>query len=161
MDRYYDTCEDVGDGVEALAEPKLTTSSADFNETPKMGSVESYSVLESGDIQRWTAKRKSAVVLEIVKGKSTPAEVARKHGNISAGEVQGWIDEFFEASEERMRERPRDLEAQFEAKQEELHANIGEHSLQIDALKKCVAYWARSFRPGSSENRARTNGLRR
>ena len=84
-----------------------------------MGSAESYSVLESGDIQRWTAKRKSAVVLEIVKGTSTPAEIARKHGNITAGEVQGWIDEFLEAGEERMRARPRDLEAQFEAKKKD------------------------------------------
>ena len=100
-------------------------------------------------------------MLEIVKGKSTPAEVARKHRNITAGEVQGWIDEFLEAGEERMRARPRDLEAQFEAKQKELHAKIGEQSLQIDLLKKSNAYWARSFRPGSSENRARTDGIRR
>ena len=157
MYRYYDTCGDV---AEALAEAKSTTSLADFKGPPKMGSAESDVVLESGDIQRWTAKRKSAVVIEIARGKSTPAEVARKHGNITAGEVQGWIDEFLEASEERMQTRPRDL-AQFEAKQRELHPKIGEQSLQIDALKKCIADWVRSFRPGSSENRARTNDLRR
>ena len=52
-----------------------------------MGSAESDSVLESGDFQRWTAKRKSAIVLEIVKSKSTPAEVACKHGNNTAGQV--------------------------------------------------------------------------
>ena len=113
-----------------------------------MGSAESDSVLESGDIQRWTAKRKSAVVLEIVKGKSTPAEIARKHGNVTAGEVQGWIDEFLEAGEERMRARPRDLEAQFEAKQKELHAKIGEQSLQIDALKKMHRLLGKELPPG-------------
>ena len=74
MDRYYDTCENV---AEALAEAKSTTSLADFKGTPKMGSAESDGVLESGDIQCWTAKRKSAVVIEIERGKSTPAEVAR------------------------------------------------------------------------------------
>ncbi len=31
------------------------------------------------DIQRWTAKRKAAVVLDLLAGKTTSAEVARSH----------------------------------------------------------------------------------
>ena len=38
------------------------------------------SPLEGTDIQRWTAKRKAAVVLDLIRGKSTSAEVARQHG---------------------------------------------------------------------------------
>jgi transposase-like protein len=88
------------------------------------------------DFQRWTAKRKAAVVMEIIKGKTTPADVARKQGNVTVGEIEKWVDEFQKAGEERMRSRPRDLEAQFEAEKQTLHAKIGELTLMNDALKK-------------------------
>jgi len=32
------------------------------------------------EVQRWTAKRKAAVVMSIVKGETSAAEAARKHG---------------------------------------------------------------------------------
>jgi len=32
------------------------------------------------EVRRWTAKRKSVIVLSIVKGESSAAEAARKHG---------------------------------------------------------------------------------
>ncbi len=31
------------------------------------------------DVKRWTAKRKSTVVLDLIKGKTTPVDVARTH----------------------------------------------------------------------------------
>jgi transposase-like protein len=34
----------------------------------------------SDEVQRWTAKRKAAVVLDLIAGKTTAAEVARSHG---------------------------------------------------------------------------------
>ena len=74
-------------------------------------------------------------MLEIVEGKSTSADIARHHGNITAGEIQGSLDEFLEIGEEWMRARPRDLEVQFEAKQKESRDKIGEQLLQIDELK--------------------------
>lgn len=48
----------------------------------------------SGDnpIKRWTAKRKTTVVMDIFKGKTTVAEVARQH-DLTVFEVEGWIDE--------------------------------------------------------------------
>lgn len=88
------------------------------------------------EIQRWTAKRKAAVVLDIVKGKTTPADVARKHGNVTVGEIEGWVDRFLKGGEEHLRAHPRDLAAQFEAEKDKLHAKIGELTLINDALKK-------------------------
>lgn len=32
------------------------------------------------DVQRWTAKRRAALVLSIVKGETSVAEAARRHG---------------------------------------------------------------------------------
>ncbi len=31
-------------------------------------------------IKRWTAKRRSALIVEILRGQTTPAEAARAHG---------------------------------------------------------------------------------
>lgn len=87
------------------------------------------------DVQRWTAKRKSAVVLDVLKGKTTPAEVARTHG-LTVSEVEGWVDSFLKGGEEHLRANPKDLEAQHEAERKELHAKIGEMALHIDVLKK-------------------------
>jgi len=35
--------------------------------------------LPEGDFQRWTAKRKAAVVLDLIRGKITPVDAARQH----------------------------------------------------------------------------------
>lgn len=45
------------------------------------------------DVQRWTAKRKAAVVIEILQGKTTAAEVARAHG-LTVGEIEQWKNDF-------------------------------------------------------------------
>lgn len=91
------------------------------------------------DIQRWTAGRKAAVVLDLIKGKSTPADVARQHG-LTVAEVETWLERFMEGGKEFLRAVPRDTEARFEAEKKDLHAHsmvgIGEQALQIDALKK-------------------------
>jgi len=87
------------------------------------------------EIKRWTAKRKAAVVIDIIKGKTTVAEVARAH-DFTVAEIEPWRDEFLAGGEERMRTNPRDAEARWEAEKKDLHAKIGEQSLHIDVLKK-------------------------
>lgn len=39
------------------------------------------------EIKRWTAKRKTQVVLDILKGKTTVAEIARQH-DLTPGEIE-------------------------------------------------------------------------
>jgi transposase-like protein len=101
--------------------------------------------LESTDIQRWTAKRKAAAVLEIIKGKTTAAQVARQHA-LTTAEVEGWVDVFLRGGEEQLRSNPRDQAVQHEAERKELHAKIGEMALQIDVLKKASAILERASR---------------
>jgi transposase-like protein len=43
------------------------------------------------DIKRWTAKRKSALVLEIIQGKTTVAEASR-HFDLPPAEIEDWVD---------------------------------------------------------------------
>lgn len=42
------------------------------------------------EIKRWTAKRKSALVLETIKGKTTVSEASRQY-DLSPSEVEDWI----------------------------------------------------------------------
>ena len=46
-----------------------------------------------GGIQRWTAKRKAAVVLDLVRGKIIPADAARQHG-LTVAEIEQWKEDF-------------------------------------------------------------------
>ncbi len=92
-------------------------------------------VTDSDPIKRWTAKRKAAVVLDLIKGKVTAADVARKF-DLTVAEVQQWQEDFLAAGQERMRCNPRDTEQQFDAERSQLHAKIGELTLEIDAAKK-------------------------
>ena len=41
------------------------------------------------EVQRWTAKRKAAVVMSTVKGETSAAEAARKHG-LTVAEIGRW-----------------------------------------------------------------------
>jgi hypothetical protein len=41
------------------------------------------------DVQRWTAKRRVALVLSIVRGETSVAEAARKHG-LTVAEIEEW-----------------------------------------------------------------------
>jgi transposase-like protein len=91
---------------------------------------------ESGsDVQRWTAKRKAAVVIDLIKGKTTAAEVARQHA-LTVGEVERWRDDFIAQGTEGLRSHPRDLAEQHEAERQKLLAKVGELTLAVDVLKK-------------------------
>ena len=47
---------------------------------------------QENEIKRWTATRKTQVVLDILKGKTIVAEVSRQH-NLTPSEVERWIYE--------------------------------------------------------------------
>jgi len=90
------------------------------------------------EVQRWTAKRKATLVLEIFKGKTTVSEASRKY-DLTPSEIESWIDEASSGMENALRSNPRDIEEQYEHKIHKLHAKIGELTLQVDALEKFEA----------------------
>ena len=49
------------------------------------------------DVQRWTAKR-LALVLSIVRGETSVAEAARKHG-LTVAEIEDWQERFAAGTE--------------------------------------------------------------
>ena len=87
------------------------------------------------EVKRWTAKRKTQVVLDILKGKTTVAEVARQH-DLSPGEIERWMDEGISGMENSFRARPRNIREQYERKFEEAYAALREKELELKALKK-------------------------
>ncbi|OLO07440.1 hypothetical protein BTW08_11715 [Salinicola sp. MH3R3-1] len=66
---------------------------------------------DDNSIKRWTAKHKAAVVMDIFKGKTTAAEVARQYGLTAPG-VEGWIDEAQRSMENGVKARPKDIREQ-------------------------------------------------
>ena len=79
------------------------------------------------------------MVLDIVKGKTTPSQIARQHGSLTVGEIEKWVDDFLKGGEEHLRAHPRDRQAQHEAEKKDLYAKIGELSLHVDVLKKALS----------------------
>jgi transposase-like protein len=100
------------------------------------------------EVQRWTAKRKAAVVMSIVKGETSAAEAARKHG-LTIAEIERWQEQFFAASENALRARPKDEEAAKDEQISRLQKKVGELVLDIDILKE--ANKGRPFGPGTQD----------
>lgn len=65
------------------------------------------------EVKRWTAKRKSALVLEIIQGKTTVAEASRTH-DLLPSEVENWVDEGKRGMENALRAKPEDVREQYE-----------------------------------------------
>ena len=61
-------------------------------------------------VQRWTAKRRSALVLSILRGETSAQEAARKHG-LTVAEVEDWQERFLSGAENSLRSKPREDEA--------------------------------------------------
>jgi transposase-like protein len=86
------------------------------------------------DIKRWTARRKAAAVLDIIKGKTTAAELARSH-DLTVAEIEQWMDDFVSMGTEALRSHPRDAEARQKAREKELLAKIGELTMEKEVWR--------------------------
>jgi transposase-like protein len=57
------------------------------------------------DIKRWTAKRKTALVLDIIQGKTTAAEAGRAF-DLQPAEVEAWVEEGKRGMDNTLRAKP-------------------------------------------------------
>ena len=57
------------------------------------------------EIKRWTARRKSALVLEIIQGKTTVAEASRQF-DLAPSEIESWVDDAKRGMENALRAKP-------------------------------------------------------
>jgi len=87
------------------------------------------------DIKRWTAKRKSALVLDIIQGKVTVAEASRQYG-LPPAEIEDWVDQAKAGMENALRAKPEDVREQYERQLKSLQEAYGEAMLELRARKK-------------------------
>ena len=92
---------------------------------------------EKDEAQRWTTRRKAALVLSVVKGETSIQEAARKHG-LTVAELEDWKERFFLGAENALRARPKDDEALREEQIKKLKQKIGEMVMDMDIMKEAI-----------------------
>ena len=85
--------------------------------------------------QRWTAKRRAALILSILKGETSAQAAARKHG-LTVAEVEEWRDRFLLGAENALRARPKDEDTLKDEQIKKLKQKVGELVLDLDVLKE-------------------------
>jgi transposase-like protein len=103
---------------------------------------------DKDDVQRWTTKRKAALVLSIIKGETSIQEAARQHG-LTVAEIEDWKERFFLGAENALRAKPKDDEALREEQIKKLKQKIGDLVMDIDILREAAKRHPPT--PGTSE----------
>jgi transposase-like protein len=93
------------------------------------------STLMDEEIKRWTAKRKTALVLEIIQGKTTVAAASRSY-DIPPSELEGWVEDGKKGMENALKANPQDVREQYEKQLRDLQEAYGEAMLELRARKK-------------------------
>ena len=87
------------------------------------------------EIKRWTARRKAALVLEIIQGKTTVADASRSF-DLPPSEIEEWVDEGKRGMENALRSKPLEIREEYERQLKELQEAYGEAMLELRARKK-------------------------
>src|ERR1700756_58707 len=90
------------------------------------------------DFQRWTAKRKVELLLQLIKGETKLVDACREH-DLKQSEVEGWMETFVAGGERSFRAGSEDEQAGDEREVRELRAKVGELVLELGARKKLAA----------------------
>ena len=89
------------------------------------------------EFQRWTAKRKVELLLQLIRGETKLVDACREHD--LKPEVEGWMETFLQSGERGLKARSEDEQAVHERELRELRAKVGELVLELDARKKLDA----------------------
>ena len=92
------------------------------------------------DIKRWTAKRKSALVIEIIRGKTTVAAASRTYDPAPSG-IEGWVEDARQGMENALKTNPLDVRQQYEKQLKDLQEACGEAMLELRARKNTRPCW--------------------
>lgn len=92
-------------------------------------------LMEEG-IKRWTAKCKTALVLELIKNKTSVAEANRAY-DLQPSEIEGWMEEGHRGMENALTANPQDVREQYERQLKDLQETYGEAIQELRARKNC------------------------
>lgn len=104
------------------------------------------STLMEDDIKRWTAKRKTALVLGIIQGKTTVAEASRAY-DLTPSDIEAWVDEGKRGMENALRTKPLEVKEHYERQVRELQESTG-------ALTRAIEYRRRRIESTSQHIRS-------
>ena len=93
------------------------------------------------EVQRWTARRRAALVLTILKGEASVQEAARKHG-LTVAEVESWKERYLVGAGNVLRS-PKGEESQKDTQIHRLERKVGQMTMDLDIMKEAV----RPYRP--------------
>jgi transposase-like protein len=102
----------------------------------------------SEEVQRWTAKRRAAPVISLLKGETTAAEAARRHG-LKMAEVEEWRDRFLLGAENALRARPKEEKRCCEEELNRYKRKLGELTMDLEILR--TAARLRPTTPGTPD----------
>jgi len=103
------------------------------------------SVIVEEDFKAWTAKRKAALVMDIIQGKTSIAEASRSY-DLPPSAIGEWVEEGKRGMENALRAKPLDVKEQYERQLKELQEAYGEAMLELRARKKLA-----TLLPGGDE----------
>jgi transposase-like protein len=92
------------------------------------------------EIKRWTARRKSALVLDIIQRKTTVSESSR-HFDVTPSEIESWIDQAKAGMESALKAKPEDIREQYESQLKALQEAYGESLLELRTRKNATPCW--------------------
>ena len=95
--------------------------------------LEPYLLSPSDDPAGWDGRRKAALVLDVLQGKATAAEVCMRHC-VGPAEFEGWHQRFLEGAEQAL--DPNAPQGANQARLRDLHAKIGAQAMELEALRK-------------------------
>jgi transposase-like protein len=108
------------------------------------------SIAMDEEIKRWTARRKSALVLDIIQGKTTVSESSRQF-DLPPSEIESWIDQAKAGMENALKAKPEDIRERYESQLKALQEAYGEAMLELRARKNGTPCWARRTRHDPSD----------
>jgi hypothetical protein len=89
------------------------------------------------DVQRWTARRRVALVLRSVRGETSGAAAARKQARTVA-EIEEWQERVLAAAENALRARPKEEDARTDEQSKQRKPQVGERVLDLDMLREAA-----------------------
>ena len=88
--------------------------------------------------QRWNAKRKTELVLELIKGQKKLVDVCREN-DLKQSEVEAWMETFLAGGERSLKVNAEDEQQARDREIKDLRAKVGELVLELDFRKKLQA----------------------
>ncbi len=92
---------------------------------------------ENEPFGRWTAQRKAAIILEILKGQLSVPEAACKYG-FTQGEYRKWADEFMRGGIDALKVNRKGLDAEHRSEVKRLQAKIGQLVMENEVAKEAL-----------------------